>query len=234
MTTTARSIIANAIIELQDDTNVRWTIAELCTYFNDGQKAIAMARPDSMVKTATVALIVGSRQTLPADGVKLIDIPRNTSGTKRAVRMVNREILDAQVPGWHGLTGVTEIKHFTHDMREPLVFYTYPPAALGASLEVTYGSKATDITVPAAGAVITDVNGDMSLPDQYANPMRDYILFRAYCKDTEYTANAGRADKHLALFAEQLGIELAAARMVAPNPTANPNMVTQRTPAAAA
>lgn len=228
MAISAQDILRGAITELQDDTNVRWTIPELCRYFNDGQRAIAAARPDAAVTNATLALVAGTRQALPSGGKKLLDVTRNTGGNKRAVRLVNREILDAQIPGWHGLTGVTEIKHFIYDVREPTVFYVYPPAAVGASLELVYGAEPTAITVPADGAALTDVSGNLALPDQFANPLRDYVLFRAYQKDAEYAANQGRSDRHLQLFAEQLGVELTAAQAVAPTSAGNPNMVTPR------
>lgn len=232
MAVAASDILLGAITQMQDVTNVRWTIAELCRYYNDGQRAVATVRPDALVKTAACPLVVGTRQTLPADGVKLIEPVRNTGGTQRAVRMVAREILDAQVPGWHSLPGKAEIVHVMYDLREPLAFYTYPPAALGASLDLTYSAKTVDIAIPAAGAAVTDVAGNLSLSDQFANPLRDYILFRAYSKDATYTANAPRADKHLQLFADQLGIDIKAAVAVAPRSDGNPNMLTPTAPAA--
>lgn len=224
-------ILVGAITQMQDVTNVRWTIPELCRYYNDGQRAVAIVRPDALVKTAAVVLVAGSRQSLPADGMKLIEPVRNTGGTKRAVRVVAREILDAQVPGWHSLAGVAEIKHVIYDPREPLAFYTYPPATVGASLDLTYSAKTVDIAIPADGSDVTAVAGNMSLADVFANPLRDYILFRAYSKDATYTANQGRADKHLQLFADQLGIDIKAAVLVAPRVDGNPNMLTPGSPA---
>lgn len=230
MTILASDVLRGVITELQDDTNVRWTIPELCRYFNDGQRALATARPDATVTTATLALSAGSRQALPAGGKKLLDVVRNTGGAKRAVRQVSREILDSQIPGWHGLTGVTEVKHFIYDVREPTIFYVYPPAAVGASLELVYGAEPTSIAIPADGSDLSGVSGNMGLPDQYANPLRDYVLFRAYLKDAEYAANQGRADMHLKLFGDQLGLELTAAQAMAPGGAGNPNMLTPRGP----
>lgn len=225
MAITAQSVIRRAVDTLQDVTSVRWPVNELVRYLNDGQREVVLQRPDAMVTTATHTCVAGSRQTLPANGAKLIDITRNvaTTSNKQAVRMVNREILDAQIPGWHALTGSVNTLHFMYDARDPRVFYVYPPATTTAQLEIIYALYPTDIVEPADGALYTAVSGNISLPDIYANALLDYILFRAYSKDSEYAGNAQRSQNHYAAFANALGIEVQATVGVAPTPVANPN-----------
>ena len=218
----AQSLIRRCVETLQDPTSVRWPISELVRYLNDGQREVVLYRPDSMATSAPRPLTVGTRQTLP-NGSKLIEVVRNTGGTKRAVRMVNREILDAQTPGWHNLTGSTDILHYMYDPRDPTVFYVYPPAATGASVEIVYAAYPADIVEPADGAMYTAVSGNIALPDIYGNVIQDYILYRAYSKDSEYAGNAQRAQAHYAAFANALGIEIKATVAVAPNPIHNPN-----------
>lgn len=222
MPISAQSIIRRAVETLQDPTSVRWPISELVRYLNDGQREVVLYRPDSMVTSTSRSLATGTRQTLP-NGSKLIEVVRNTGGTKRAIRMVNREILDAQTPGWHNLTGATDILHYMYDPRDPTVFYVYPPAATGASVEIVYAAYPVDIVEPADGALYTAVAGNISLPDIYGNVIQDYILYRAYTKDSEYAGNAQRAQAHYAAFANALGIEIKATVAVAPNPIHNPN-----------
>lgn len=225
MAVTAQSVIQRVVGTLQDPTSVRWPVDELVRYLNDGQREIIMHRPDSKVTTAAVALVAGTRQAIAADGLKLLDVIRNTGGNKKAVRMVAREILDAQTPGWHGLTGVTEILHFMFDARDPTVFYVYPPAAAAdASLEVVYAKMPTDVSQPGAGTQFDDVTGNIDVPDIYANALADYILFRAYIKDSEYAGNAQRATAFYAAFANALGIEIKATLAAAPTTIANPNV----------
>lgn len=134
MSATAQSVIRRAVETLQDETSVRWTIGELARYFNDGRREVVMFRPDATATVIDHALVAGPRQTLPADGAKLLEVFRNTNG--RAVRLVEREILDAQVPGWPAMTRATEIVHFMFDRRDPRAFLVYPPAAVGASLQL--------------------------------------------------------------------------------------------------
>jgi len=220
----AQSVIRRCVETLQDNTSIRWPVSELVRYLNDAQREVILYRPDAAVTNTSIPLVTGSRQNLPVGGTKLVEVVRNSAGTKRAVRMVNREILDAQLPGWHAQAGVTEILHYMYDPREPRVFYVYPPAAAsGASVEVTYASVPTDIAEPADGALYTAVSGNIGVPDIYANAMQDYVLYRAYTKDSEYAGNAARAQAHYAAFANALGVEIKATVAVGPNPVGNPN-----------
>lgn len=220
----AQSIIRRCVETLQDNTSIRWPVSELVRYLNDAQREVILYRPDAAVTNASVPLVTGSRQNLPVGGTKLVEVVRNSAGTKRAVRMVNREILDAQLPGWHAQAGVTEILHYMYDPREPRVFYVYPPAAAtGAAVDLSYASMPADIAEPSEGALYTSVTGNLGVPDIYGNAVQDYVLYRAYTKDSEYAGNAARAQAHYGAFANALGVEVKATVAVAPNPTGNPN-----------
>jgi hypothetical protein len=221
MPLTAQSIILRVVGVLQDTTSIRWPANELVRWLNDGQREVVMYRPDSMNTTTTMTLVAGTRQTLasltPAPS-KLIEITRNmaATSTKQAVRLVPRQILDAQTPGWHSLTGSVNILHYMFDPRDPKAFYVYPPATTAAQLEVMYAAFPTDVTEPADGALYSAVTGNISIPDIYGNALLDYILYRAYSKDSEYAGNAQRAQAAYAAFANTLGVEIRATVMVQP------------------
>jgi hypothetical protein len=233
MPISAQSIIRRCVETLQDTTSIRWPINELVRYLNDGQREVVLYRPDSMVTNTTITCVAGSKQGLPSDGAKLIEVVRNAAAgtTKKAVRMVNREILDAQTPNWHNLTGVNEVLHFMYDPRDPKVFYVYPPATTSAQLDIVYAAYPADIVEPADGSLYTAVTGNISLPDIYGNVLQDYILSRCYMKDSEYAGNAQRAQAHYQLFTAALGNEIKATVAVAPNPLGNPNRTPIQAPA---
>jgi hypothetical protein len=231
MTTTAQSIIRRAVEIAQDVSSIRWPISEVCRYYNDAQREIVLQRPDAMATNAALTLAAGSKQALPAQGIKLIEVVRNTAGG--AVRLTNREVLDAQIPGWHTLTGVTAIKHFMYDARDPKTFYVYPPAAgAGASLDIVYAANPTDIAEAADGGTFSTVaTTTFAMPEFFAGPMVDYILYRMYSKDADYAGNAARAQAHYAAFANALGLEIKATVMVAPTSPGNPNRPGASSPA---
>ena len=223
MTISAASIIHRATDLLQDQTSVRWPANELVRWLNDAQRAIVKVRPDAMNTTATMTLVAGSRQdldnaSLTPPPAKLIEITRNmaATSTKGAVRLVPRQILDAQTPGWHNLSGSVNILHYMFDPRDPKTFYVYPPATTSAQLEVMYSAYPTDIVEPADGALHTAVVGNISLPDIYADDVLNYVMARSYLKDSEYAGNSERAAGYLAMITASLGAEIAATLAVQP------------------
>lgn len=198
-TITAQSIIDKAQTILQDTTEVRWTEVELLGWLNDGQREIAVTRPDLFSKIANVTLIAGTRQTIPSDGTVILRVLRNmgANGTTpgRAIRHVPMEILDSNVPDWHSKTAATEILHATLDGRMRKNFYVYPPAAAGTQVEVLYGSAPADVANKSDAITVDDV---------YATPLVDYLCFRAYSKDQDLTGNTERAAAHRSAFYDVL------------------------------
>jgi len=185
-----------------------------------------------MVTNGTMTCVSGTKQALPTGGSKLIEVIRNAAAasTKRAVRMINREILDSQTPGWHALPGSVNTMHFMFDPRDPKVFYVYPPALETTQLDIVYSAYPTDATEPADGTLYNAVSGDIHLPDIYSNVLQDYILYRAYNKDSEYAGNTQRAQGHYAAFATALGAEVAGTVNVGPSAVGNPNKLPRQQP----
>ena len=109
-TLTGTNLLSRIKDTLQDTTSVRWPEAELLRYINDAQREIVNFRPESSAKTANVQLVTGTKQALPTDGLRLIKVTRNMSDAsggatgKRAIRIVNVDILNTQEPDWNDPT----------------------------------------------------------------------------------------------------------------------------------
>jgi len=225
MTTAASTIIQRASQSLQDTTATRWDASELVRWLNDGQREIVMFRPDANTRTVTGTLAAGTRQNLTTitetaavGPYKLLDIIRNmaATSTKYAVRQTSRDLLDANTPGWHAETPAVDISHFTFDPRDNQSFYVYPPATTAAQVEILLSVYPTDVTVPASGTAFGAVVGNISLSDVYANALLDYILYRAYLKDSEFVGSSQRAQLHLQVFMSALGVERSGTVTAAP------------------
>lgn len=202
-TITAQAIIDKAQIILQDTTAVRWSESELLGWLNDGQREIVALRPDAYSKIANVTCVAGTKQSIPtSDGLRLLDVIRNMgaggSTPGLAIRKVPRQIMDGQTPDWHSSGSSATIKHYVFDERAPKTFYVYPPATVGTQLEILYAAAPADVS--AIGNTIT-------LDDIYMTPLMDYILYRAYSKDTEYAGNANRAAAARQSFENTLGLK---------------------------
>ena len=175
----ASSIISNASGILHDETNVRWTAAQMLEWLNAGMREIVVLKPEAYVKNESVKMAAGTKQALPAGGFTFIDINRNmgANGTTpgRVPRFIEKKVIDAENPNWHKDAAKAEILHYTFDERDPSHFYCYPPqpAANQGYAELVYSAAPPDT---ASGIAIP-------LDDVYANPLVDYLLYRAYAKD---------------------------------------------------
>ncbi len=200
----AQTIIDKAEIVIQDNTNVRWPAAELLGWLNDGQREVCVVRPDAYTKSITHNLTVSeTKQTIPSDGIRVIDVVRNSTGTKTAIRNISRKILDDQIPDWHSAGENTIVKWFCYDDRDPTRFYTYPvqPASNPGSVELVYSCSPPDVAA---------IGNAISIPDIFANALMDYLLYRAYQKDVEYANNEKRLADAYAAFLRSLQANIAA------------------------
>jgi hypothetical protein len=204
-TITVANLLLRVRDTLQDTTGIRWLEAELLRYVNDAQREIVNLRPDAASTTVNVALVVGTAQTIPAAGLRLIKVVRNMNQAggsatgKRAIRIVDREILDTQEPNWHDptvsgdATHATTVKHYVFDEDDPRRFYVYPGASSTSTfIEIVYSASPTNIASVGSNTIEVD--------DIYANAIIDFVLYRAYMKDAEFAGNQQRASGHYNLF----------------------------------
>ena len=208
-TLTGANLISRIQDILQDTTSIRWPEAELLRYINDAQREVCNLRPESTATTANTALVVGTKQSLPSGGLRLIRVTRNMSSAAgnatggRAVRLVDVDILNTQEPNWHDPTvsgdaaHTTTVKHYIFDEANPRSFYVYPGASSTSTfLEIVYSAAPTDLANTSATLHVDDI---------FANAVIDYVLFRCYLKDAEYAGNQQRAGTHFQLFSSSLG-----------------------------
>lgn len=192
----ASDIISRVRIVLNDLTGTHWADPELLSWINDGQLLVAVIRPDSVARTTAVTLVAGTKQTIPADGIRLLDVVRNVGG--RAIRIIDRDTLDLFDPNWHKATA-GEVKHYVYDNRVPMDFYVYPPAKVNQQIEITYSKTPTKATVAGDTLAVADIYQDIIV---------NYVLFRAYSKDAEHAANAALASTYLNILNGLAGVKL--------------------------
>jgi hypothetical protein len=204
-------LISRARTLLQDTTSVRWALSELQLWLNDSYRETLNLRPDSNTLTGTFTCAAGPRQVLTtgfANATRLVAVVRNvaTTSNKYAVHLIDRRVLDGQRRGWYTETPSVSVEQYMFDARQPKEFMVYPPATTLAQLEVLYAQVPsphvlTDVQLanPATAEVIR-------IDDTFANAMLDYMLYRAYTKDSEQQGNAARAVAHYQAFQNSLGV----------------------------
>lgn len=205
-TTLAKTITDKASIFLADASQTRWLPTELLGWLNDGQAEICSLVPNANPSTATVALLAGSKQAAPTDALYINGFIRNmgvgglTAGG--AIRQVTRNFLNSFIVGWTSATPSTTVSHIAYDPADSNIdYYVYPPQPLTgmSSIEIVY-SKIPDIIASTGTPVIT-------IRDIYANALLDYVLYRAFGKDSEYGNQSERSQVHYKMFSQAIGIK---------------------------
>lgn len=216
---TVGTIIDNAKLVLQEVTaaGTRWTNEELIGWLNEAYQAIVQVKPDASSVNATLELTQGTRQQIPSDGLRLIDVVRNTAvdSDKLGILVTSRRALDTTRRGWHADQASVNIEQFVFDDQDPTHFYVYPPASNAAEIEIIYSA------VPSPHDKREGLEGlrdnPIKLNDSYAPVITDYILYRAYSKDAEHAANLNRAQMHMQSYMGALGQKVEIDRTVSPN-----------------
>jgi hypothetical protein len=203
-------IISKAATLLKDVTGVRWPSLELQGWLNDAYREIVIFKPDSNTQTGAYDCVAGPRQNITGvfpEATQLLDVFRNVAAgsDKSAVKLITKETLDDMNRSWYDLAGTTTIERFSYDPRTNKEFLVYPPAAVGAQLEVLFASvplphtlTAPQLSNPATAEVIR-------INDTYANALIDYVVYRAYSKDAEDSVNMSRATAHYQAFQSSIG-----------------------------
>ena len=223
----------------------RWTQASLVTYLNDGQRAIAKYVPPSCSRVDAVKLVAGTKQSIskipagsviPGDGSTAVDVNGNalmsvirnmgsnglTPGN--AVRLVDREVLDLYSPGWHTATDTT-ISGFAYDPRTPKVFYVTPgvPASPAVWAELSYIADPADVSAGGSYGYQGSDTTKISVDDKYLDDLVNYILARAYGKESESAANQALSTMYGQMFVSSINAQATALTGVNPNLQSLPN-----------
>ncbi len=188
MARTAQSIIDRAAKLLQDDTNIAWPTLELLEWLNDGQRELVLGKPDAYVINRSLRLMAGTKQVLPSDGNVFMRLTRNMGADGntpgRAILPIPMQVFDEQNPNWHRSPAAPEAQNYVYDDRDKKTFYVYPPQpSVAGYAEVVYSA-----TPPECAAADSLAVGDL-----FISAILDYVLYRAYSKDAEYTRNDAKA-----------------------------------------
>lgn len=219
MAISAQSIILRAATIINDKSGVWSQTNELVRWLNDGQREVVIYRPDATATPSTMTCVEGTRQTLPAGGKKLMSVVRNATGTKKPIRLVDMSAMDGFYPGWHSRPTAAEIQNYMFDSRQPDIFWVYPPAKDTCQIDIIYSAAPADITEPADGATYSSVSGNISIIDSLANALLDYIVYRAFSKESTF-GNGDVALAHYKAFMAAMGVEVKGAARVEPKSAA--------------
>jgi hypothetical protein len=196
------TLIAQAIIDkaegiLQDTTNITWLEADHLINLNDGIRKICEFKPDAYITIAAVQLAAGTRQSAPSGAKEILDISCNmgVAGTTRGdvITLVDRAVMNAALPGWNSVTASPTVIHWMYDVKDPKVFYVYPPQPTSAMGYVEMECMSTPAAILIGAAIPID--------DGNENALLNFLLYRAWLKK-----QPAQAAGYWTLFLADLGI----------------------------
>lgn len=197
--------------QLNDSEKIAWSENLLMSALNQALAILALVRPDATAKVAQLTCTVGTRQNLPADGLRLLKVVRNLStdgAIGRAVRLVNISDLDSISPNWHAEAPKDSAKEYMFDERAPKWFYVYPPAKAGNKLEIEYSQQPIEIT---------DLSQPLPVDMVYMQPLQEFILYKLLSGE----GGNGIGMQHYNTGMSLLGAKLQVDRFANPNTETN-------------
>lgn len=228
MAFTAKDIIEEAGVQLQDSGAARWIPPEILSHINAAVREICVKNPRASTEVRQLQMESGVKQTLPSDCLILsrvncnvsIDVPLGTGKRLKSIRMINsKEMLDAVLPNWMqfpaGGTQV-EVLYVHYDPITPKDFYVAPANDGSGRIEVIVGVLPAKLAVPVSNPLdpASYAGLTIDLPDIYYSMVVDFVIYRAMTKDSSLPGSKDRAILHKQLFdaaiAAQAGSEYSA------------------------
>jgi hypothetical protein len=202
-------IINKARIDLMDKASpYRWPDADMIGYLNEGMKLVAILKTSASLVTNQVALSAGTRQELPSGGLVPVRFGPNISSGNvigKVPAVVGPGVLDGMIPDWNAHPANATVKFAVFSPDIPKAFWVYPPQPVSTAqkLEITYSA------LPAKVTATTD---NIPLADEYEPALIDYVLYRAFAKDSEAPEALGRSQMSLSGFSTKLGLPVPAVK----------------------
>jgi hypothetical protein len=220
MTLYAEKILTDVRQTLQDEGSTKkWKDEDLVAYLNEGLRTIALFKPDATAKTGNVTLVAGTRQTLPADGLRLIKLTRNMGADGntpgRPVHVADEQMLSRFAPDWHTRAGADEIENYTYDEQDPKTFWVFPPANAGRQVEGVYSAAPAELDA-------ADLNYDtpavvVPLDDVYEAVLKAWVLRCAFGVEISSLSSQRLALRYEQSFASMLGLKWRVDLFTSPN-----------------
>lgn len=201
MALTVADVLRDARTLLIDPTATRWPDSELINWLNDGARQCVLLKPDTNPSTQAFLCVAGAKQTLPVETVFLFDVPANSGGVngagtdETAITFIKRNVLDSERPAWRNQAQVASILYYMYDDWQRDYFYVYPPALANTQIDLVI---AKDPVV-----VILDTEA-LPLQDIYAPALINYIVWRAFSKDSDFSGNLELAGGYYKAFTAAL------------------------------
>lgn len=189
MSTTVKTLIDRISRDLIDLRNVRWSRTELVDFLNDAIASIVIRRPDLSRATATVTTS-SNVVALPIDAYQILAVNHVANV---AAQFVDINKLNQLYPDWRTTQGAPVC--WTRNEMDETTLFLYPSPTSDVDVELVYSRNLR----------VTEEESPFPLPDIYEGTVADFVMYRAYNKDSQNPNEGNKAQLHLQAFATALG-----------------------------
>ena len=228
--------ILDRVTTLYNDTEyIRVPESHYFKFIDDALSIIVMIRPDAHVKTEIVKLEPGTRQSLPKDGIALIEIYMNKKAildnggeitgysNSYPIAHVEREDLD-YFSNWQSGVGIASKDHideFAYELKSPRTFWVNPYVSeeepVYVEMDYSYAfPKIGDIPLDADSTYTTAENTEIDIPDTFMAPICYYVLYLLYSTDSTSQIDKSISASYLQQFQQALSLEYQSNQTVMP------------------
>lgn len=189
MPTTIKTLIDRISRDLIDVRNVRWSRGELMDFLNDAIAAIVLRRPDLSLATSKVPAATNT-VALPVDAYQILAVNHINN---IAAQYVDINKLNQLYPDWRTTSGVPVC--WTRNELDETTLFLYPSPESRVDVEVVYSRTLK----------VSQESDSFPLSPMYEGVVGDFVMYRAYNKDSQNPAEGQKAQLHLQAFATALG-----------------------------
>jgi len=204
---TVKHIVDMVQDHIQDEDEGSWDSQDLINWYNIGTLTIVGFDPNANSTIQAVKLVSGIKQVIPAGGISFLNVIRNmgddgeTPG--RTVYPTPLSSLATYYPSYSTETATEAIINAMPDPNDKTVWHNYPPSDGVGYVELEYSRVPTIVVYDEDGDWETNTVG---IKDRYVDALINYILHRAYGKDTDIPGNEDRTKKYYGLFMQSMGM----------------------------
>lgn len=184
---------------------IRWPRQVLAEYLNQGLAEIATYRPDAFSATVDVILRPGAKQTIDTlgsvDSVEVNGVPLNVADISIYKAFSAYATCPPKIRMHNGRPQF-KLRSVAIDPDQKGVFYVSPtiPAGLNLVAKVTVVGSPPQYTLMDWAKPV-----DMQL--KYVNDLIDFMLARAYQRDTESQVSAAKSQRLFSIFYQRMGVK---------------------------
>lgn len=205
----AGALFASCAIELNDLDYVRWTKSNLADYLTDAIAVMAALKPTLFTVFAPLRLAPGAVQTVPGEFTELVDILYNFNSDGTQGEYVNQgSFTTARALGRSACTPAYGdgyvVRSYTVHPENDTYYIVDPPAPSVSPMPAVWAllRRAPNVIVVETDEVVMA----NTTPETYRSALLEWMLYRAFARDTESTDSFQKSQAHYKAFYQFLGL----------------------------